>query len=217
MKIGFFGDSFCMEFSNVHSKKYQYDTYITMLKNHYSADIVNLGEGGSSVWDIIINQFPTTIENLPDICIFCWTDSNRLFHRTFRSLTEGSVLNLKEKDITEDHKKQKDIFEAAKHYFLKLHDHEKARLELIAALHYFDDHVLEKISNKTTIIHLWSFEKYYNWKNGSNIQYPLIEIARLKNQHPQEDLSPNHLGDQNKNQKVFQMIRKVIDDLHRPS
>jgi hypothetical protein len=216
MKIGFFGDSFCMEFDNVHSIEYKYDTYLTMVKDHYSANIVNLGYGGSSVWDVIINQFPPFADNLPDICIFCWTDNYRLFHRTFRSLTMGSVLHLKEKDINEDHYKQKDVFDAAKKYFLKLHDDEKSKIESIAALNYFDNYILEKISHKTKIIHLWSFEKYYDWKHGVEIDVPLMHFSRLKNEHPQEDLSPNHLGDQNKNQKVFQILKNVIDDLHRP-
>jgi hypothetical protein len=217
MKIGFFGDSFCMEFSNIHSEKYQYDTYITMLKNHYSADIVNLGEGGSSVWDVIINQFPTFVDDLPDVCIFCWTDSNRLFHRTFRSLTEGSVLHLKEKDINEDHRKQKDVFNAAKQYFLKLHDREKSKIEAISALHYFDDYFLKNVFHKTKIIHLWSFEKYYDWQHGIVVDTPLISFTQLDNEHPQEDWAPNHLGDQNKNQKVFRLIRDTIDAHHQPA
>lgn len=214
MRIGFFGDSFCMEFENIHSVKYKYDTYLTTIKNHYSAEIVNLGEGGSSVWDVIIQQFPPFIDNPPDICFFCWTDPNRIFHRTFRSLTEGNVLRLKEKDINEDHKKQKDVFEAAKHYFLKLHDNEKSKIEAVAALHYFDDFVLEKISHKTKIVHMWSFEKYYDWKNGVEIPSPLIEFSQLPNEHPQEDWSPNHLGGNTKNQKVFQLIKNTINAHH---
>lgn len=211
MKIGFFGDSFCMESSNIHSDRYNYETYITMIENYYSADIVNLGEGGSSVWDVIINQFPPHEKNLPDVCIFCWTDHYRLFHRSFRSLTGGSVLSLKEKDITEDHYCQKDVFEAAKNYFLKLHDNEKSELELKAALHYFDDFVLSKVENKTKILHMWSFEKFYDWKYGIEIDLPLISITNQPNENPQEDYGPNHLGNYNKNLKVFNLIKNALD------
>lgn len=207
MKIGFFGDSFCMELENIHSEKYQYTTYIDLIKNYYSADIVHLGEGGSSVWDVIINQFPAYQDTPPDICIFCWTDTYRLFHKDFRSLTSGSVLNLKDKDRNEDHLKYKDVFEAAKHYFLKLHDPVKADLEAIAALHYFDDYVLGKIANKTKIIHMWSFEKYYQWTHGVEITTPLLSISKLKNSHPDDDYAPNHLGDQDKNNKLFELIK----------
>lgn len=210
MKIGFFGDSFCMEFDNIHSEKYQYNTYLTMIKDYYSADIVSLGEGGSSVWDVIINQFPAFENNLPDVCVFCWTDSNRLFHRTFRTLTAGSVLSLKDKDITEDHYKQKDVFEAAKFYFKKLHDIEKSELEAIAALHYFDDYVLSKISDKTKIIHMWSFKKYYDFRHGIVIENPLIEITNLPNDFPEEDLAPNHLGDNKKNVAVFEILKSKL-------
>jgi hypothetical protein len=213
MKIGFFGDSFCMEFENLHSEKYQYTTYLELVKNHYSADIVHLGEGGSSVWDVIINQFPSFQDNLPDICIFCWTDTYRLFHKDFRSLTGHSVLRLKDKDINENHVKHKDVFEAAKHYFLKLHDHTKADLEAKSALHYFDDYVLHKIAGKTKIFHMWSFEKYYDWKHGVEIDTPLVSITKLKNLHPEEDHAPNHFGDQEKNNKVFEIIKSNIDSI----
>lgn len=211
MKIGFFGDSFCTELDNIHNEQYNYDTYLTMLKNHYSADIVNLGEGGSSVWDVIINQFPKHIDNLPDICIFCWTDHNRLFHRTFRSLTGGSVLNLKDKDKTDDHKRQKDVFDAAGHYFLKLYDHEKSKLESKSALHYFDDFVLSKIHDKTKIFHLWSFDSYYTWKHGIEIHPALINFTNMAAENPKEDWGPNHLGNFNKNKKVFDLIRTSLD------
>lgn len=210
MKIGFFGDSFCMEFDNIHSEKYKYQTYLTMIKNYYSADVVNLGVGGSSVWDVIINQFPIFLDNLPDVCIFCWTDSNRLYHKSFRSLTGSSVLNLKEKDFTEQNETDKDIFDAAKQYFLKLHDFQKADIEKNAALHYFDDFILSKIKDKTKIIHLWSFEKTYNWNNGVEVSTPLNSIAALPNLYAEEDFSPNHLGDENKNQKAFELLVPAI-------
>jgi hypothetical protein len=213
MKIGFFGDSFCMELENIHSEKYQYKTYLELIKNHYDADIVHLGEGGSSVWDVVINQFPSFQNNLPDICIFCWTDTYRLFHKDFRSLTGGSVLSLKDKDRNENHDKHKDVFEAAKYYFLKLHDPVKADLEAKAALHYFDDYVLRNIAGKTKILHMWSFEKYYHWSHGTEIKTPLMSIAQLKNFHPEEDYAPNHFGDQEKNNRVFEIIKSKIDSL----
>lgn len=210
MRIGFFGDSFCMEFENIHSQEFNYETYLTMIRNHYSADIVHLGEGGSSVWDVIINQFPKHIDNPPDVCIFCWTDHSRLFHKTFRSLTCGSVLHLKEKDITEDHEKQKDVFEAAKHFFLKLHDEEKSDLEAKAALHYFDDYILSKLTGRTKIFHMWSFKKYYDWKHGKEILPPLITFTNMKDENPKEDWGPNHLGNYNKNKKVFELIKSNL-------
>ena len=37
-----------------------------------------------------------------------------------------------------------------------LRNKEKSKLELQAALHYFDDYVLSKIFNKTKIFHMWS-------------------------------------------------------------
>ena len=86
MRIGFFGDSFVYELSNPHSWYYNYVTYLKLIKDHYNAEVVNLGVGGSSYWDSIIKQFPPHENNLPDVCVFCWTDSGRVYHPTVRNL-----------------------------------------------------------------------------------------------------------------------------------
>ena len=98
LTIGFYGDSFCCETSNPHSIAKGYDTYIEKLKTHHDAKITNLGYGGSSVWDVILKQFDEN--DVPDICIFCWTDYNRLYDAKLRNLTKGSIENKQWKDYS---------------------------------------------------------------------------------------------------------------------
>ena len=86
MKIGFFGDSFCADKWN--SINNDYNTYISMIEKHYDADIVHLGVGGSSVGDLILLQLTPFINQniIPDVCVFCWTEPHRLFHRNIRKI-----------------------------------------------------------------------------------------------------------------------------------
>ena len=90
--IGFFGDSFCNRETNEHSMSHDYETYIRQVKNYYNADIVNLGFGGSSIWDLYLNQLKPFIEQPPDITVCVWTNAGRLYHRECRSLHHSAVL-----------------------------------------------------------------------------------------------------------------------------
>lgn len=202
MKIGFYGDSFCCEISNPHSILKGYDTYIKKLQNYYNAEIVHLGVGGSSVWDLILNQFDSN--NIPDICIFCWTDPNRLYHKNVRNITYSNLKNKKIKDY-----KLTDLFyyntiSAAKKYFDYLHDYEKARIEYQAALQYFDKNILNNVTNR--VIHLWSFENSYQWSTGIVINDPLCSLVSGST------LAANHLDGDDVNEQVFQIIKSAIDD-----
>lgn len=201
MKIGFYGDSFCCEISNPHSLLKGYDTYIKKIKNYYSASIVHLGVGGSSVWDIILNQF--TLEDIPDICIFCWTDYNRIYNKKLRNLTLNSVKDKPLKDYSIKDLIYLRTITAAKEYFNHLHDFEKARIENIAAMQYFDLNVLSKVESK--IIHLWSFEQQYTWQYGITINTPLINFVLEKT-----SWAANHLDGDDCNEKVFQIIRTAL-------
>ena len=80
MKIGFFGDSFCADL--------QSGTYLQLLATHYGADVVNVGYGGSSIWDVLLLQIDPFIKknNIPDICVFVWTEPTRLFHQVLRNI-----------------------------------------------------------------------------------------------------------------------------------
>lgn len=210
MKIGFYGDSFCCEISNPHSLLKFYKTYIKKLQNHYDAEIVHLGVGGSSVWDVILNQF--NVNDVPDVIVFCWTDADRLYHKNVRNMTLGSLTNKKIKDLTFTDLIYYNTITSAKQYFKYLHDFDKSKIEHLAALQYFDNNVLPLINSK--IIHLWSFESVYQWKHGSAIDTPLIEFVK-KETEGFETWAANHLDGDETNEKIFQMIKESIDGHHR--
>jgi hypothetical protein len=212
MKIGFYGDSFCNEVNNAHNLYYKYETYIKKLKKHYNADITHLGTGGSSHWDVILNQFKID-NNLPDVCIFCWTDYARLYNSKVRDLTYNSVLSAKAKDWKPNRLLNPFIHTAAKHYFNHLYDNDKSMIEYLSALYYFDKMILSQISSSTKIIHLWSFNSNgHRWTTGLTVKTPLVSITNLKDELPNSSIGPNHFGDANKNQIAFEWIKEAIDN-----
>jgi hypothetical protein len=212
MKIGFYGDSFCNEINNPHSIFYKYDTYIKKLKKHFDADITHLGSGGSSHWDLIIEQFSLNTE-LPDYCIFCWTDYARLYNKKVRDLTYNSVLDAKTKDWKFHKLMHPMIHKAADLYFKYLYDDKKSRLEYISALAYFDSCILSQVIDRTKVIHLWSFDNFgHKWKNGLTITNNLNSVSVIENELPGAGFGPNHFGDSNKNQIVFKWLVHAIEN-----
>ena len=203
MKIGFFGDSFCMEESNPHSWFLNYETYIRKIKNNYKADIVNLGRPGSSYWDTILDQF-TSVET-PDVCIFCWTSHHRIYHPVVRNLTYSTVLDLKLKDIKLSNILNHGVVNAAKHYYKFLYDDRKAREEMISAFYRFDREVLSNLKN-TKIIHLWCFEKSYDWQNGITVPVILKELSA-----DSSPSAPNHFEGDAINSKLANLLIEIID------
>ena len=230
MKIGFFGDSFCEEESNPHSWYYNYETYIRKIKNHYNADIVNLGVGSSSYWDSIIQQFPKFSNNLPDVSIFCWTDPNRIYHPKIRNLGVWLLSSIPLKDLTIGQIINHKAYTAAKQYFTHLYDDDKAMREMNAALYQFDREVLMPIQHKTKIIHMWSFGQFkewrglentwktdnlnynYRWRTGVEIRPALKCYSPIGRDSTDEGASANHLGSELNNTMVFDRLVEAIDN-----
>jgi hypothetical protein len=223
--IGFFGDSFCAERRNAHSLLYRYDSYMIKLEEYYNLKTVNVGHGGSSVWDLILNQYKPLEHNLPDVCVFVWTKPGRLYHKTERSLSIGHVMKPK---IYSYNIFRKGVWDAAKAYYTHLYDHDKETLEYRAILKYFDEEVLSKISSK--IVHLWSTGNPIEWtedgfkeenvtydyefKNGIEVRPCLTNISLQQGRTLSmfdNDMRCNHLEGDDKNQQVFEMIKSAID------
>lgn len=173
--IGFFGDSFAEHINNEHSIKNNYKTYIELVRDHYGAEIKNIGMGGSSIWDLYLTQLKPLIDSntVPDVCVFVWTIPQRLFHRTCRSIHLSAALAghnpKKEKWFAENYPNipnwfAKDIWDAAQQYFIHFYDEEKAELEYVSFLQYLDNNVFPELSKHTKIIHFWSFAKPNNWE-----------------------------------------------------
>lgn len=241
--VGFFGDSFCTKLNNPHSIEHGYQTYIEQTRDYYNANIVNLGYGGSSVWDALLIQLNPLIasKSIPDVCVFVWTNSGRLFNRTARSIHASSGIAgyrpEKEKWFETAYPGKtnpftKDLWEAAKQFYLYLYDQEKEELEHRAILEYIDNNVLSTFSSSTKIIHFWAFGNpkswdfdgfypnsisyNYNWKHGVEIRPALNSLsiagdAQNTFQYPKIDDRPNHLEGV-KNTMVFQFIKNAIDE-----
>jgi len=219
MKIGFFGDSFC---SCATHPAYSFTTYIKLLQDHYHAEIVNLGQGGSSIYDLLILQLTPFIKSntVPDVCVFTWTEPHRVFHREIRTITAATATSTDPDPV----------IQAAKHYYLNLEDSELDELKYRATLHYVDNVMLPALPSTTKIVHLWSFglpynyeyrnpdsfapgkvQYYHTWKNGVEIRPPMMVLA--SEGHKIEDLDdrPNHLIGQEKNNRMFEIIKQAID------
>ena len=228
MRIGFFGDSFVYEMSNPHSWYYKYDTYLKRIKNHYNADIINLGVGGSSYWDTIIKQFPLHADNLPDVCVFCWTDFSRVYHPKVRNLGSWLLMKQEWKDIHLNQLLNYKEYRAGREYFTHLYDHEKSQRESVAAFYHFDGEVLSKIQHKTKIIHLWSFgvpingsgdpfypsniDYIYRWQTGTEIRPSLKCFSAIGRDTLNDNLAANHLGSTLNNTLVADVIIDAIDN-----
>lgn len=207
MKIGFYGDSFCSEISNLHSYTNRYETYIKQVKDYYAAEITHLGVGGSSYWDVMLRQLDKN--NLPDVCIFVWTDPNRLYHPTIHSITSGSATSQKIKHGFPGTTRY-NTWKAAEQYYAYLHDTNKARAENISAFYFFDREVLPKLQTK--ILHMWSFESTYQWQTGVTIDTPMYSLISEKNKSFKFDFTPNHISGLEKNSTVANWIIKAINE-----
>lgn len=207
--IGFFGDSFCEYRTHPHCIENNYETYIQKVVNYFNFDLVQLGEPGSSIWDLYFLQFDKFIknDNIPDICVFSWTSHNRLYHPTVRNITAATLSFLKpNRDI-------KLIWNAASLYYQHLFNEEKHLLEYVSFLYYFDNHILSKLTESSKFIHLWSFDDMlYSWNNGIEIKPSLSEVATFKNDNPEYYGIPNHISGELRNQIVFECIKDAINN-----
>ena len=225
--IGFFGDSFAAEDYNAHSWWFKYETYIRKTADYYDAKIVNLGQGGSSIWDAILIQLNPLIESntVPDICVFVWTNPGRLFHREVRRINHSDSLT--PKIHTYSIFKHK-IWEAAKQYYLHLYDQEQANLEHLSFMYYIDNVILPSLPKTTKIIHLWSsadpinwdtqnfhpakISYPYKWKHGVEIRPALLSLS-LSDQDVsilQVDKRANHIEGEVKNSLLSSWIKYAI-------
>jgi len=223
MKIGFFGDSFCL--ANHVNESHGYHTYIHKLEQNYNAEIVNLGVGGSSIYDVVLIQLDPFIRsgNWPDVCIFVWTSSSRLFNRDDRGITSGTVMNL------QDHNP---VHSAAKMYYKYLYDVGYNDLTYTATIQYIDTVILAKIPKSTKIINLWSFGEptNRNWDNveffhkdnlnyihrfttGMEIRPALMSVSvQGMTGTSTHNHAPNHLDGNEKNEQIYNWIKNAIDN-----
>ena len=211
--IGFFGDSYCAVDAG----------WIRSIADHYSAKITHLGKPGSSIPDLILNQWNKEVlrGRTPDIAVFVWTTDSRLYHSTQRSITPEKALSTRVKD------NNRELWEAAKQYYMYLYDAEYMALNAASLTCHFDRMVLPLLPN-TKIVHLWAFgqpipgrRNYlpegiaypYTFTTGVEVRPALVTVSQqgLTEAQMGVDLSPNHMETEAKNQIVFDMVREAID------
>ena len=156
--IGYFGDSFCV------SKKR--DSWCVLLAQKLDLEIVHWGTGGASIWNTMLEFNNTTAK--PDVIIFCWTNSNRLYHPTL-PLTPNAVPIPAE---------DPQVFAAAESYYKYLQNDEKDKLASRYALQWFDQNILKPYEDSHKIIQMWSFfPEQISLTTGTVIQDGMIQFA----------------------------------------
>ena len=85
---------------------------------------------------------------LPDICVFCWSEPYRLYHPSLILSANTEPLDGVDPNI----------YRALNDYWKYLHSYDKDELCYEYALRYFDQNILSKIDKK--IIQMWSFRPF---------------------------------------------------------
>lgn len=189
--IGFFGDSYCADYENEHSKTNNYDTYIKQISDSLGLEVVHLGVRGSSIWDTYLVQLKPFIDsgNIPDITVFTWTTNGKLFNRNHRHIHLVSSFF--------GDKVDEDVKDAASKFYKHLYDEEKDELEYTSFIQYLDNNVFANWPKDKKIIHMWSFgtltnptqsheqllnrptlQFHHRWINGAEMRPPMFAFSR---------------------------------------
>jgi len=137
--IAYYGDSFCASD--------RADSWCVILADLLDSKILKLGVGGSSIWHTFL-EFDKDVNenNLADHIIFCWTDSNRLYHPTL-----PLTVNNKPIEGTDTN-----IWKAANDYYRYLSFKDKDDIAYKYALQFFDQNVLKDLDKRKNIVQMWS-------------------------------------------------------------
>ena len=215
--IGFFGDSFCSDYLDPDRGC---ETYIKQVCDQLDAKCNNLGHGGSSVWDLYLNQFLPRLRNrsLPDVCVMVWTEPYRLYHNRVRDINYNSA---------EERQHKGKIWHAARQYYLHLMDSDKMLWEYRMLMDYFDRRIAIQCP-KTKFIHMWSFgytehwsdetfrnnnvEYLHDWRMGVEIRPAMATVALQGGVTMQQmgEQCANHLVDQDKHNIVAAAIVDAV-------
>ena len=165
-------------------------TWLYLLAAKYNWNIKNLsigGSGGHYAWYTFLKSTYSF-----DICIFCWSEPTRLFHKTIPALNshEATV------EATRTSVHQKPTYAAARQYYRHLVDPELEDLKYVAMLFWLDDYLGKNYSDKI-FLHFYAFPKpppngdvytidycklsniYHVFKNGITISPSLLTFSLL--------------------------------------
>lgn len=179
MKIVGFGDSFITPASGEY--------YTNIIADHFQADAEFLGYQGSGTWDAFFTFMEYVKHNsLPDVVMFVWSNTSRLYHHRIRDICPTGVIKHKDSGHI--------VWQAAELYYAHLYDDVKAEYEF-RAFYYWLDHWLAKTYPTVKFIHMWSFphwhgekyaltendkfQYYHRFTNGIEIRPALIYLSTL--------------------------------------
>ena len=149
--IGYFGDSFCESRNK--------DSWCILVAESLGAKITHWGKGGASIWNTFMEfERIEKVGNIPDICIFCWTEPYRLYHKDL-PLAKGAV-PIEGVDPN--------IYKASDMYYVYLQDYKKDEIAYRYALQHFDSSILSKYTDKT-ILQTWSMRPFELSGNKTDI------------------------------------------------
>lgn len=180
--INFCGDSFCV---SDHE-----NSWTNILTNLLGYSTFGRGKNGSAHEHAIQSFNPNA-----DITVFCWTEPHRLYHSNY-------AINM---NACDSHRKEIPIYEAAYQFYKQIHELQYFNDRQKRDLYWFDHEVLSKYIG--TIIHLWNFNKTYNFIHGLTVKGCLINLSST---HKENTKILNHLSfEQNKllADKLYKLLR----------
>ena len=181
--INFCGDSFCAS-KNQHS-------WTVKLAEMLDYKILGLGINGTS-HETAIKQF----NSKADVTVFCWTESTRIYSKDNLSLAYPLPL------WTE--KSYKSIYHAANQWFEHLLDVDYQRERQIRDLYWFDRTKLTQY--KGLAIHLWCYEKTYDFITGLTVEGLLFNLSKVSSLHTLWNHMPEKANTLLAN-KLYKLIR----------
>jgi hypothetical protein len=147
MKIVGFGDSFITP-NDLHY------SYTSIIAGHFNTTFASYALQGSGAWDAYFQLEKYLKDNpAPDVVLFAWSASGRLYHPDIRNLCYSSVVV---NSVAPKMPSDNPLIEATKTYYQYLHDPIKADMEH-RCLYYWIDTVLVPKYPNTKFIHMWGF------------------------------------------------------------
>lgn len=168
--INFCGDSFI-------PKAKRKDFWHLVLADMLNAKIIGFGLRGSAHEHAMRTFNPDA-----DITVFVWTEHSRVYNK---KIPFGNITSITERLKTSTSAdwykpfstgKPEKLDSLLKLYYMYLYEDDISKERQIRDLYWFDKEPLSKYSGK--IIHLFSFDVTYKFKNGITYDTPLYNIAK---------------------------------------
>jgi hypothetical protein len=165
--INFCGDSFCAWIGS--HKKIQ--SWCDLLIKDLNLKLIGTGKAGTA-YEYAIKSFNPNA----DITIFCWTGSDRLYHKNYICDVHNGVLNLPY------YKQSKILTITAEIFYREFYSKQYFNDLQMRSLYWFDNEILSQYQGLA--VHLFCFEKTYHFENGINVDLIMNSYANYEKSHP---------------------------------